>query len=153
MIVYKIEFMPTYLKYEYISLKNNEDNFTNPLLQVGSGSGYKEKSNGSRSSGPKINGSGSSSLHISEGQDTHREHVCLCFHENGFLDHDGEPDLVRLGPQLLDALILAVVAACFRAFMNIVTDPEPHLKLVELTEKHRTEAMISSLNHYLVSQK
>ena len=33
------------------------------------------------------------------------------FHENGFLDHDREPDLVRLGPQLLNALILAVIAA------------------------------------------
>ena len=38
----------------------DENNFINPLLQVGSG----EKSTGSRSGGPKINGAGSSSLII-----------------------------------------------------------------------------------------
>ena len=40
----------------------DENNFIYPLLQVGSGSGFDEKSTGS--GGPKINGYGSSSLHI-----------------------------------------------------------------------------------------
>ena len=35
----------------------DENNFINPLLQVGSGSGSVEKSTGSGSGGPKINGS------------------------------------------------------------------------------------------------
>ena len=41
----------------------DKNNFINPLLQVGSGS--VEKSTGSGSGGPKITGSGSSSLHFS----------------------------------------------------------------------------------------
>ena len=40
----------------------DENNFINPLLQVGSGSGSNKKSTGSGSGGPKMNGSGSSSL-------------------------------------------------------------------------------------------
>ena len=40
----------------------DKNNFINPLLQVGSGSGSVEKSTGSGSGGPKITGSGSSSL-------------------------------------------------------------------------------------------
>ena len=35
----------------------DENNFINPLLQVGSGSGSNEKSTGSGSGGPKIKGS------------------------------------------------------------------------------------------------
>ena len=40
----------------------DKNNFINPLLQVGFGSGSVEKSTGSGSGWPKINGSGSSSL-------------------------------------------------------------------------------------------
>ena len=54
-----LEFVDSYLY--FVQDKNN---FINPLLQVGSGSGSVEKStgSGSRSGGPKITGSGSSSL-------------------------------------------------------------------------------------------
>ena len=38
-----------------LSFVQDENNFINPLLKVGSGSGYNEKRNGSR--GPKISGS------------------------------------------------------------------------------------------------
>ena len=44
----------------------DNDNFINPLLQVGSGSGSVEKSTGCGAGGPKITGSGSSSLLISD---------------------------------------------------------------------------------------
>ena len=51
----------------------DKNNFINPLLQVGSlsgsGSGSVEKRTGSGSGGPKITGSGSSSLHLRSGAD------------------------------------------------------------------------------------
>ena len=48
----------------------DKNNFINPLLQVGSGSGSVEKIIGSGSGGPKITGSGSSSLKESLHYDT-----------------------------------------------------------------------------------
>ena len=53
----KLEFV-----YSGLYFVQDQNNFINPLLQVGSGSGSVEKSTGS--GGPKITGSGSSSLVI-----------------------------------------------------------------------------------------
>ena len=43
--------------YSELYFVRDEKNFINPLLQVGFGSGSSEKSTGSGSGGPKINGS------------------------------------------------------------------------------------------------
>ena len=58
---FKLEFVDSSLYFV-----QDEINLINPLLQVGSRSGSNEKSPGSGSGGPKINGSGFSSLNFSE---------------------------------------------------------------------------------------
>ena len=70
----------------------DKNNSINPLLQVGSGSGSSEKSTGSGSGGPKITGSGSSSLVLGDVT------VLICFYYDA---SEANFNMTRLLPESL----------------------------------------------------